>query len=223
MEVRMTKKFVAVAGNIGVGKSTLVTQLSERLEWQPFYEPEAENPYLEDFYKDMHTWAFHSQIYFLTRRLRAHRNLLDFPTSAIQDRTVYEDAEIFACNLYRQGHIGERDYEAYQELYTVLSEFLPPPDLVIYLRASVATLYERIKSRRRGYELQIAPEYLEQLNELYEKWITNFNLCPVLTVPADDLNYVSNPSHIKLIERKVLDKLMGKDEVVFTADEVGVG
>ena len=179
----MTKKFVAVAGNIGVGKSTLVAQLSERLEWQPFYEPEAENPYLE----------------------------------------VYEDAEIFACNLYRQGHIGERDYEAYQELYTVLSEFLPPPDLVIYLRASVTTLYERIKSRRRGYELQIAPEYLEQLNELYENWIANFNLCPVLTVPADDLNYVSNPSHIKLIERKVLDKLMGKDEVVFTADEVGVG
>jgi deoxyadenosine/deoxycytidine kinase len=223
MEAHMTKKFVAVAGNIGVGKSTLVTQLSERLEWQPFYEPEAENPYLEDFYKDMHTWAFHSQIYFLTRRLRAHRNLLDFPTSAIQDRTVYEDAEIFACNLYRQGHIGERDYEAYRELYTVLSEFLPPPDLVIYLRASVATLYERIKSRRRGYELQISPEYLEQLNELYEKWIANFNLCPVLTVPADDLNYVSNPSHIKLIERKVLDKLMGKDEVVFTADEVGLG
>jgi len=223
MEVQMTKKFVAVAGNIGVGKSTLVTVLSERLEWQPFYEPEAENPYLEDFYKDMHTWAFHSQIYFLTRRLRAHRNLLDFPTSAIQDRTVYEDAEIFACNLYRQGHIGERDYEAYRELYTVLSEFLPPPDLVIYLRASVATLYERIKSRRRGYELQIALEYLEQLNELYENWIANFNLCPVLTVPADDLNYVSNPSHIKLIERKVLDKLMGKDEVVFTADEVGLG
>ena len=219
----MTKKFVAVAGNIGVGKSTLVTVLSERLEWQPFYEPEAENPYLEDFYKDMHTWAFHSQIYFLTRRLRAHRNLLDFPTSVIQDRTVYEDAEIFACNLYRQGHIGERDYEAYRELYTVLSEFLPPPDLVIYLRASVATLYERIKSRRRGYELQIALEYLEQLNELYENWIANFNLCPVLTVPADDLNYVSNPSHIKLIERKVLDKLMGKDEVVFTADEVGLG
>ena len=223
MEAHMTKKFVAVAGNIGVGKSTLVTQLSERLEWQPFYEPEAENPYLEDFYKDMHTWAFHSQIYFLTRRLRAHRNLLDFPTSAIQDRTVYEDAEIFACNLYSQGHIGERDYEAYQELYTVLSEFLPPPDLVIYLRASVATLYERIKSRRRGYELQIAPEYLEQLNKLYENWIANFNLCPILTVPADDLNYVSNPSHIKLIERKVLDKLMGKDEVVFTADEVGLG
>ena len=223
MEVHMTKKFVAVAGNIGVGKSTLVTVLSERLEWQPFYEPEAENPYLEDFYEDMHTWAFHSQIYFLTRRLRAHRNLLDFPTSAIQDRTVYEDAEIFACNLHRQGHIGERDYEVYRELYTVLSEFLPPPDLVIYLRASVATLYERIKSRRRGYELQIAPEYLEQLNELYENWIANFNLCPVLAVPADDLNYVSNPSHIKLIERKVLDKLMGKDEVVFTADEVGLG
>ena len=134
------KKFVAVAGNIGVGKSTLVTLLSESLGWQPFYEPVGDNPYLADFYKDMHTWAFHSQVFFLTRRLRAHRQLLDHPTSAIQDRTVYEDAEVFANNLYRQGNIGKRDYSAYQELYLVLSDFLPPPDLVIYMRASVGTL-----------------------------------------------------------------------------------
>ncbi len=129
------KKFVAVAGNIGVGKSTLVALLSERLQWEPFFEPVGENPYLADFYKDMRQWAFHSQIFFLTRRLRSHRQLLDHPTSAIQDRSVYEDAEVFATNLYRQGLIGDRDFQAYRELYQVLVEFLPPPDLVIYLRA----------------------------------------------------------------------------------------
>jgi deoxyadenosine/deoxycytidine kinase len=215
------KKFVAVAGNIGVGKSTLVTLLSESLGWQPFYEPVGDNPYLADFYKDMHTWAFHSQVFFLTRRLRAHRQLLDHPTSAIQDRTVYEDAEVFANNLYRQGHIGKRDYSAYQELYLVLSDFLPPPDLVIYLRASVGTLIERIKFRGRDYERQISPDYLEQLNTLYEAWIARFSLCPILTVPSDDLDYVANPQHLNLIVDKIQEKLMGKEEVVFSAEEVG--
>src|SRR3990170_5770420 len=143
------KKFVAVAGNIGVGKSTLVALLCHRLGWQPFYEPVAENPYLVDFYADMRTWAFHSQIFFLTHRLRAHRQLLDHPTSAVQDRSVYEDAEIFARNLYERGHLGERDYRTYRQLYEVLTEFLPPPDLVLYLRASVDTLQQRIARRGR--------------------------------------------------------------------------
>jgi len=217
------KKFVAVAGNIGVGKSTLVAMLCEHLKWQPFYEPVAENPYLIDFYRDMRTWAFHSQIFFLTHRLRAHRQLLDHPTSAIQDRSVYEDAEVFACNLYQQGLIDERDYGAYRELYQVLTEFLPPPDLVIYLRASVPTLIDRIKHRGREYERQITPEYLSQLNQLYEAWISRFSLCPVLTIPADDLDYVAYPSHLDLIVRKVQDKLMGKEEVIFDPDEVAEG
>jgi deoxyadenosine/deoxycytidine kinase len=214
------KRFVAVAGNIGVGKSTLVTLLSKRMGWKPFYEPVEENPYLADFYKDMRAWAFHSQVFFLTRRLRIHRQLIDHPTSAIQDRSVYEDAEVFAHNLYRQGLIGTRDYNSYRELYQVLSDFLPPPDLVIYLRASVATLVDRIKFRGRDYERRIAPEYLAQLNELYEDWTTNFRLCPVLAVPADDLNYVSIPAHLDLIVRKVEEKLMGKEEVIFAPEEV---
>jgi deoxyadenosine/deoxycytidine kinase len=214
------KRFVAVAGNIGVGKSTLVTLLSKRMGWKPFYEPVEENPYLADFYKDMRAWAFHSQVFFLTRRLRIHRQLIDHPSSAIQDRSVYEDAEVFAHNLYRQGLIGMRDYNSYRELYQVLSEFLPPPDLVIYLRASVATLVDRIKYRGRDYERRIAPEYLAQLNELYEDWTTNFRLCPVLAVPADDLNYVSIPAHLDLIVRKVEEKLMGKEEVIFAPEEV---
>ncbi len=214
------KKFVAVTGNIGVGKSTLVTLLCKNLDWQPFYEPVAENPYLEDFYADMRTWAFHSQIFFLTHRLRMHRQLLDHPSSVIQDRTVYEDAEVFADNLYQQGLIQARDYGTYHELYEVLTEFLPPPDLVVYLRASVPTLFSRISSRGRDFERQITTEYLGQLNELYERWITGFSLCPVLTVPSDDLDYVANSSHLELIASKVQEKLTGKEEVVFDLEEM---
>ena len=214
------KKFVAVGGNIGVGKSTLVTLLCERLGWQPFYEPEAENPYLADFYQDMDAWAFHSQIFFLTHRLRAHRQLIEHPTSAIQDRSVYEDAEVFASNLYYQGRINERDYQSYWDLYRVLSQFLPPPDLMVYLRASVPTLMERIQNRGRHYESHISPEYLAQLNQLYETWIGNFSLCPVLTIPADDLDYVANSKHLDLVVRKVQEKLTGKEEVVFSPTEM---
>lgn len=214
------KKFVAVAGNIGVGKSTLVALLCQNLGWQPFYEPVAENPYLVDFYADMRTWAFHSQIFFLTHRLRMHRQLLAHPTSVLQDRTVYEDAEVFAENLYRQDLIQVRDYRIYHELYDVVMEFLPPPDLVVYLRASVSTLFSRIASRGRDFERQITPEYLEQLNELYESWIAGFSLCPVLTVPSDDLDYVANSNHLELIACKVQEKLTGKEEVVFELEEM---
>lgn len=217
------KRFIAVAGNIGVGKSTLVRLLAERLGWQPFYEPVAENPYLADFYRDMRTWAFHSQIFFLTHRLRMHRRLMDFPSSVIQDRSVYEDAEIFANNLFRQGQIDPRDYASYRELYQVLTEFLPPPDLVVYLRSSVSTLQTRISQRGRDFEQTIAPDYLQQLNVLYDEWITAFDLCPVLTVPADQLNYVLYPRHLDLIVQKIQDKLVGKEEVVFAPDEVNGG
>jgi len=179
-------KFIAVAGNIGVGKSTLVRLLSDSLDWAPFYEPVSENPYLEDFYDDMQVWGFHSQIYFLMRRLRIHRKLMDVDNSVIQDRSVYEDAEIFAHNLYLQDAINERDYDTYRELYQVLVEFLPPPDLVIYLRASVSTLLDRIAMRDRSYERTISAAYLADLNELYESWVHDFTLCPVLTVPGVD-------------------------------------
>lgn len=214
------KKFVAVAGNIGVGKSTLVEMLSKRLEWQPFFEPVGENPYLADFYADMQAWAFQSQVFFLTRRLLSHRQLLDHPTSAIQDRSVYEDAEVFARNLFVQGHIALRDYQTYRDLYEVLTQFLPPPDLVVYLRASEETLSKRIAIRGREYEQTIEPAYLQQLNALYEGWIDTFTLCPVLTVPADDLDYVAHDSHLDLIVSKIRDKLGGKEEVVFDPAEV---
>lgn len=214
------KKFVAIAGNIGVGKSTLVSMLSKKLGWEPFYEPVAENPYLADFYGDMSSWSFHSQIFFLTHRLRSHFDLGLRDGSIIQDRSIYEDAEIFAQNLYIQGSLQQRDYQTYRELYETMLRFLPPPDLVIYLRASVPTLMNRISGRGRDYEKSIAPEYLEGLNTLYESWIENFTLCPMLAVPADDLDFVAHPGHLNLIAAKVADKLMGKEEVVFEAHEL---
>lgn len=217
------KKFVAVAGNIGVGKSTLVSMLGKSMAWQPFYEPETENPYLPDFYSDMKAWAFQSQVFFLTHRLRIHRRLIDHPTSVIQDRSVYEDAEVFARNLYRQKQMSERDYETYEELYRVLSEFLPPPDLVLYLRASVETLQRRIQRRGRDYESKISPDYLGQLNQLYEEWVENFSLCPVLVVPADDMDFVEHSGHLELIVQKVDEKLTGKDTVEFDPIEVKNG
>ncbi len=209
------EKFIAIAGNIGVGKSTLVKLLSESLTWTPFYEPVAENPYLSDFYEDMQAWAFHSQVYFLMRRLRIHRKLMNQPGSVVQDRSVYEDAEIFAHNLYLQDSISERDYATYRELYQVLVAFLPPPDLVIYLRASVPTLLDRISKRNRDYERTISADYLADLNELYENWVDGFELCPVLTVPCDNLDYVAKPQHLALVVSRVRNMLTGKAEVHF--------
>ena len=209
------KHFVVVAGNIGVGKSSLVERLSQYLQWEPLYEAVSENPYLADFYQDMPAWSFQSQIFFLSHRLRTHRAGVEHPNSVLQDRSVYEDAEVFACNLHRQGHMRERDYQTYRELYRTLVEFLPPPDLIIYLRANVETLLGRIQLRGRDYERQIAPEYLMQLNMLYEEWIVKSDLCPVLTVPADQLDFIAHPAHLDLIAQKMTEKLQGKDEVVF--------
>ena len=201
------KKFVAVAGNIGAGKSTLVTLLGQLWGWTPFFEAVAENPYLADFYREMNRWSFHSQIFFLTNRLRSHRRLLDHPGSVLQDRTVYEDAEVFARSLYDQGLMSERDYATYRQLYQVLTEFLPPPHLVVYLRASTATLSQRILLRGRDFERQITPEYLDALNQLYERWFDAFDRCPVLTIPVDDLDYVNNPQHLQWIAQRVLEML----------------
>lgn len=208
------KRFVAIAGNVGVGKSTLTRLLADRLGWKPFFEAVDENPYLADFYSDMRTWSFHSQIFFLSRRLRHHRQLLDDPSSVVQDRSVYEDAEIFAHNLYLQGDMTERDYRSYRELYEVMITFLPPPDLVVYLRASVPTFVERIARRGREYEKSISSDYLGRLNKLYERWINGFTLCPVLTIPADELDFVANNDHLELIAGKILEKLHGREEVI---------
>ncbi|MFQ5943752.1 MAG: deoxynucleoside kinase [Anaerolineales bacterium] len=214
------RHFVAVAGNIGVGKSTLVGLLADRMQWTPFYEPQAQNPYLADFYQDMQEWSFQSQIFFLSRRLRAHREISEHSGSVVQDRSVYEDAEVFANNLFLERNMSDRDYRTYRDLYEVLTRFLPPPDLVVYLRASVDTLMARISMRGRDYEKGISRDYLTRLNELYEDWTEHFSLCPVLTVPADDLNYVLHDEHLDLIVSKIQSKLSGKEEVSFEAEEI---
>jgi deoxyadenosine/deoxycytidine kinase len=209
------KKFIAIAGNIGVGKSTLVNRLCEQMGWEPFFEGVMDNPYLADFYADMRSWAFHSQLYFLSRRLRDLRELSLRPQTVVQDRSVYEDAEIFAKNLYRQGLISERDWKTYCELYTVLIQLLPPPDLIVYLQASVPTLTLRIAQRGRDYEMNISPDYLAQLNTLYEEWRACFGLCPILVVPADRLNFVASSKDFALIADKIQSKLRGDQPVLF--------
>ena len=207
----MNKRFIAIAGNVGVGKSTLTRMLAARLGWEPFFEAVDDNPYLADFYQDMPRWAFHSQIFFLSRRLRHHHELLQREGSVIQDRSVYEDAEVFARNLYEQGAMGERDYRSYRELYEVLCAFLPPPDLVIYLRADVDTLLARIRMRGRAYEQDIDPAYLDRLNRLYDAWIEGFTLSPVLTIEAASMDFVAHKDHLDRIEAAVRDRLAGKD------------
>ncbi len=201
------KHFVAIAGNIGAGKSTLTGMLAEALGWQPFYEANTENPYLADFYMDMRRWSFHSQVFFLGKRLEHHRQLLDHPISAVQDRTVYEDAEIFARNLYEQGYMSDRDYDAYRRLYQAISAFLPPPDLIVYLRASVDTLIQHIRQRGRAFERDMDPGYVAQLNALYESWIASWTLCPVLTVSMDELDFFHNHDHFVSIANAVAHRL----------------
>jgi len=211
----VTKRFVAVAGNVGVGKSSLTGLLAERLGWEPFFEAVDDNPYLADFYRDMRSWSFHSQVFFLSRRLRHHHELLSRPHSVIQDRSVYEDAEVFARNLYEQGSMDDRDYGSYRELYEILCALLPPPDLVIYLRADVPTLRERIRQRGREYEQSIEPAYLVRLNRLYDAWMQGFSLCPVLTIETDNLDFVRQPQHLSLVLTTVADRLAGKATIAF--------
>ena len=207
----MPTYFVTIAGNIGVGKSTLVTLLSHKLGWEPVLEAVAENPYLADFYEDMNRWSFHSQVFFLVRRLQQHHDLLQVSSAVLQDRSVYEDAEIFARNLYHQGHLSERDWFSYYELYSTLTRLLKPPDLVIYLRASTSTLRRRIAGRGREFERNIADTYLHDLNRLYDEWAGSFTLSPVLTVDTDNLDYVQYDEHLEQIWERISDRLHGRE------------
>lgn len=201
------KHFVAIAGNIGVGKSTLTAILAEAFGWKPFYEAVDENPYLADFYADMTRWSFHSQVFFLSRRLQHHRQLVDHPGSVVQDRSVYEDAEIFARNLYEQGQMSARDYTAYHDLYDGIRAFLPSPDLLVYLKSDIETLMARIKLRGRDFEQEISADYLNRLNVLYDDWIERWASCPVLVVPADAMDFQHDHAARQLIIEGVRDTL----------------
>ena len=186
------QKFIAIAGNIGAGKTELTAFLCKKYGLQPFFEPNDQNPYLADFYKDMKTWAFRSQIFFLTHKFRLHRELEKQSGTAIQDRTIYEDAEIFAKNLFRQRQIDKRDWKTYWELYETVAEALKPPDLMIYLRCPVKTLKQRIRIRGRKMEQDIPTPYLNRLNALDEDWFTRYKMRPVLVLPTDTLDYLTN-------------------------------
>jgi deoxyadenosine/deoxycytidine kinase len=186
------KKFIAIAGNIGAGKTELTSFLCKKYGLTPFLEPNEQNPYLADFYRDMKTWAFRSQIFFLTHKFRLHRALQRRSETVVQDRTLYEDAEIFAKNLHRQGFIDRRDFGTYWELYQSIAETLAAPDLMIYLKCSVKTLRERIRLRGRSIERDIPTAYLKRLNDLYEEWFRGYSLSSVLVLSTDKLDYLTD-------------------------------
>lgn len=184
--------FIAIAGNIGSGKTELTGFLARKYGLKPYYEPNDANPYLEAFYKDMKAWAFQSQLYFLTHKFRLHRTLEGKNTPALQDRTIYEDAEIFAKNLFRQRLMSKRDFGLYWDLYETIVETLRPPDLMIYLQCPVSTLKQRIRTRGRDMEQDIPTTYLRRLNVLYERWFRSYKLSPVLVLQTDRLDYLTD-------------------------------
>lgn len=197
-----TARFIAIAGNIGAGKTELTEFLCRRYGLKPFYEPNDQNPYLADFYSDMRTWAYRSQLFFLTHKFRLHLALQGEPGAVIQDRTIYEDAEIFARNLFRQRLIEKRDFDTYWELYQSIKRALRPPDLMIQLRCPVRTLRQRIRSRGRSFEQDIPAEYLRRLNRLYEDWFASYDLSPVLVLDTDKLDYLTDlVDRVDLFER----------------------
>ncbi len=186
------KKFIAIAGNMGAGKTSMVTFLQQSYGFEPIYEPFMDNPYLDDFYKDMRSWAFHSQLYFITHKFRLHRELNGSSGTVVMDRTIYEDAEIFARNLARGRFMSKRDWATYQELYRTMLEALQPPDLLIYLRCSPRAIRRRIKRRGRASEQAIPYRYIRRLNDLYEDWIARYDLSPVLVWESDHDDYVQD-------------------------------
>jgi deoxyadenosine/deoxycytidine kinase len=189
-----TRKYIAVAGNMGSGKSSLVQFLCNHYKVAPFYEPNEENPFLKDFYGDMQRWAFHSQVYFLAQKFRIHQELEQARsrTTVVQDRTIYEDAEIFAYNLYRGRRMSKRDFETYQALYRSILRSLRPPDLMIYLKATLRTVRKRIKLRGRPEEQDVPVSYLRRLNKLYEEWFERYDLSPTLILETDKMDYVTD-------------------------------
>lgn len=195
--------FVAIAGNIGVGKSMVTDLLGERLGWDTYYEPVVDNPYLEDFYADMRRFSFHLQVFFLSKRFALQRQILANGRPAVQDRTIYEDTEIFARILYRRGMMEERDYRNYQDLFAEMVHYLRPPDVILYLKADPETILGRIEARGRGMESGIDPDYIRELHDAYENWSQHIHrIAPLLTLDTDTVDL----KH----DRQAQDDLTGK-------------
>jgi deoxyadenosine/deoxycytidine kinase len=211
----MTKKLILVAGNIGSGKTSLTERIGQNLGWRTAYESVADNPYLPNFYADMRTWAFHLQVYFLGHRARQHMDLWNDERSAIVDRSIYEDAFIFARTLNKMGNLTDLDYTSYLSVFDLVIKSLPAPSLLVYLKCPVPVLMERIHNRARDMESTITADYLSLLDSYYEDWLSSFDLCPVLTLCTDDLDFVHKPEHINLVISTIQDKLAGREELSF--------
>lgn len=209
----MTKHLVVVAGNIGAGKTSLTERIGARLGWWTGYESVSDNPYLPDFYADMRTWSFHLQVFFLGHRAEQYLEAARDARSAILDRSIYEDAYIFARALHHMGNLSERDYLAYRRLFELVVQGLPKPNLLIYLKAPVPVLIERIHRRARNIETGISADYLNLLDSFYDEWLKAFDWCPVLTIRTDDLDFVHKSQHLETVVERIQDKLAGKEVV----------
>lgn len=209
----MGKKLVLVAGNIGVGKTSLTERIGERLGWWTGYESVADNPYLSDFYSDMRAWSFHLQIFFLGHRAEQYLVAANDGRSAILDRSIYEDAFIFARALHHMGNLSERDFLAYRRLYDLVVGSLPPPNLLIYLKCPVDVLMSRIRRRARNMETGISADYLSLLDNFYDEWLNAFDLCPVLTIRTDDLDFVHKPQALEVVVERIKEIIGGKEEL----------
>ena len=196
-------RHIAISGNIGSGKTTLTSLLAKHYNWEAHFEDAEENPYLNDFYEDMQRWSFSLQVYFLNSRFNQVLDIRQSEKTVIQDRTIYEDARIFAPNLHDMGLMPTRDFENYQSLFKLMSSLVQPPDLLIYLRAEVPKLVEKIQSRGRDYENTIRLDYLTRLNERYEAWISEYNLGKLMIVDVNNTDFINNPKDLS----KVIDKI----------------
>ncbi len=202
---------MAIAGNIGVGKTTLTTKIAEHFDLHPYFERVINNPYLADFYRDMDRWSFNLQVYFLSQRFIDQKAISESPIACVQDRSIYEDAEIFAYILHKQGHMTNRDYENYRDLFAVMTSYLRKPDLVIYLKASTWTLITRIRKRGREFEKNITVDYLHELNAAYDLWINRFSQqTTVLTVDADKIDFEKHPEHLDSVYEKLSPFMVNK-------------
>lgn len=201
------KVFVSIAGNIGSGKSSLTNLIAEEFNWKPYYEKVNNNPYLKDFYNDMNRWSFNLQVYFLSHRFKTHKEILNKKSSVIQDRSIYEDAEIFAKNLYQLGKMKKRDYDNYRKLFREMTYFLQPPDLLIYLRSSLPKLLKQIRLRGREFEKNIDTGYLERLNYSYEEWISGYKIGKCLIIENEKIDFVNNKKDFSRITNLIMKNL----------------
>lgn len=208
-EAAETKKHVAIAGNIGAGKTALTEVTGQYFDWTTVYEKVDENPYLTDFYNDMRRWSFNLQVFFLSRRFEQLKRIEEMGDSVVQDRSIYEDAQIFARNLHEMGLMSGRDFENYTELFGIMTSYLSPPTLLVYLRASVPTLVNHIQDRGREFESTIRIEYLERLQGHYEEWIESYDRGPKLIIDIDELDFVNNEADRRAVLNQIESRLFG--------------